>query len=187
GCDVVDVARFERVLQRRAGMRARLFTPRELGDAVRGGVAVGSSVEVDRLAARFAAKEATRKALGDLRLPFHATEVRSDADGAPRLWVGGQPSTLSVSMSHDGGVAMAVVIGPPADGTGSDDESVSGRSGTVHRDHPGPDQSDSGPSDSGQSDGGQSDGAQSDSGQSDGTQSDPDQSGPPTHPSRRRQ
>ncbi len=113
GCDVVDVARFERVLQRRDAMRDRLFTPRELDDAVRGGVAVGSRVEVDRLAARFAAKEATRKALGDLRLPFHDTEVRSEPDGAPRLWVGGHPSELSVSMSHDGGVAMAVVVGPP--------------------------------------------------------------------------
>lgn len=113
GCDVVDVSRFERVLQRRAAMRDRLFTPRELADAVRGGVAVGSRVEVDRLAARFAAKEATRKAMGDLRLPFHDTEVRSEPDGAPRLWVGGSPSALSVSMSHDGGVAMAVVVGPP--------------------------------------------------------------------------
>ncbi|HKJ55695.1 MAG TPA: holo-ACP synthase [Nitriliruptoraceae bacterium] len=120
GCDVVDVARFERVLRRRSGMRARLFTARELDDAVRGGVAVGSSVEVDRLAARFAAKEATRKALGNLRLPFHDTEVRSDADGAPRLWVAGQPSTLSVSMSHDGGVAMAVVVGPPSHSGQSD-------------------------------------------------------------------
>jgi holo-[acyl-carrier protein] synthase len=117
GCDVVDVARFALVLERRAQMRRRLFTPHELRDAVRGGVDVGSQVEIDRLAARFAAKEAARKALRNLRMPFHDTEVRITAGGAPMLWIGGAPSQMSVSMSHDAGIAMAVVVGPPdADG-----------------------------------------------------------------------
>lgn len=113
GCDVVDVARFARVLERRARMRQRLFTPHELRDAVRGGVDVGSQVEIDRLAARFAAKEAARKALRNLRMPFHDTEVRITESGAPSLWIGGAPSQMSVSMSHDAGIAMAVVVGPP--------------------------------------------------------------------------
>jgi len=117
GCDVVDVARFARVLERRAEMRTRLFTPHELRDAVRGGVGVGSQVEMDRLAARFAAKEAARKALRNLRMAFHDTEVRITEAGAPMLWIRGAPSQLSVSMSHDAGIAMAVVVGPPdADG-----------------------------------------------------------------------
>lgn len=117
GCDVVDVARFALVLERRAQMRRRLFTPHELRDAVRGGVDVGSQVEIDRLAARFAAKEAARKALRNLRMPFHDTEVRITDGGAPVLWIGGAPSQMSVSMSHDAGIAMAVVVGPPdADG-----------------------------------------------------------------------
>lgn len=110
GCDVVDVARFVDVLDRRSGMRERLFTPAELDDALRGGVEVGSQVELARLAARFAAKEATRKALNDLRMPFHRSEVRTGADGAPHLYLDGQPSNLSVSLSHDGGIAMAVVV-----------------------------------------------------------------------------
>lgn len=114
GCDVVDVARFAETLRRRPGMRERIFTAAELADALRGGVAAGSQVEIDRLAARFAAKEAARKALNDLRLAFHHTEVRCDADGAPRLYLGGRPSTLSVSLSHDAGIAMAVVVGPAA-------------------------------------------------------------------------
>lgn len=95
-------------------MRARVFSAVEVADAQRGGVTEGSDVELDRLAARFAAKEATRKALGDLRLGFTDVEVRCDPDGAPRLFVDGEPSSLSVSMSHDGGMAMAVVVGPPA-------------------------------------------------------------------------
>lgn len=122
GCDVVDVARFARVVERRDGMRSRLFTDHELADVLRGGVKVGSQVEIDRLAARFAAKEATRKALRNLRLPFHDTEVRTESDGAPRLWVGGRPSSLSLSMSHDGGIAMAVVVGPAGSDDGTDSE-----------------------------------------------------------------
>lgn len=112
GCDIVDVARLSATLDRRPGFATRVFTPRELADARRGGVAEGSATERARLAARFAAKEATRKALGDLRLPFHATEVRTADDGAPRLYVHGEPADLDLSLSHDAGVAMAFVVGP---------------------------------------------------------------------------
>lgn len=111
GCDVVDVARLSAAIDRRAGLLARVFTDRERADARRGGVAPGSATERARLAARFAAKEAARKALGDLRLPFHAVEVRSDPDGAPRLFVHGTASGLSLSLAHDAGVAIAVVAG----------------------------------------------------------------------------
>ncbi|MFA9444841.1 holo-ACP synthase [Egicoccus sp. AB-alg6-2] len=112
GCDVVDVARLSAAIDRREGFLVRVFTDREIADARRGDVAAGSELERARLAARFAAKEATRKALGDLRLPFHAVEVRSDPSGAPNLFVNGRPSGLTCSLSHDGGVAMALVVGP---------------------------------------------------------------------------
>lgn len=112
GCDVVDVARLSARLDRRPALLTRVFTPVELADARRGGVAPGSSTERERLAARFAAKEATRKALGDLRLGFHATEVRTDPSGCPRLYLHGAPTTASLSLSHDGGIAMAVVAIP---------------------------------------------------------------------------
>jgi holo-[acyl-carrier protein] synthase len=111
GCDVVDVGRLAAALDRRAGLLSRVFTQREIDDARRGGVSPGSDTERQRLAARFAAKEATRKALGQLRLPFHAVEVRSAPTGAPHLWLHGEPSTLTCSLSHDAGVAMAVVVG----------------------------------------------------------------------------
>ena len=111
GCDVVDVARLSAVIARRDGFLDRVFTAREVADARRGGTAAGSDVEAARLAARFAAKEATRKALGDLRLPFHAVEIRTATSGAPELYVHGAPSELTCSLSHDGGVAMAVVVG----------------------------------------------------------------------------
>jgi holo-[acyl-carrier protein] synthase len=111
GCDLVDIARFSSAIDRRPALLSRVFTERELRDARRDGVAVGSEVERARLAARFAAKEATRKALGDLRLPFHAVEVRTAADGAPLLYLRGEPAELACSLSHDGGLAMAVVVG----------------------------------------------------------------------------
>jgi holo-[acyl-carrier protein] synthase len=122
GCDLVDIARFSAALERRPALLARLFTDHELADARRGGVAGGSEVERARLAARFAAKEAARKALGDLRLPFHAVEVRTAADGAPLLYLRGEPAELACSLSHDGGLAMAVVVGmalPATDAAGA--------------------------------------------------------------------
>ena len=111
GCDVVDISRLAEVIDRRPGFVGRVFTERERDDARRGGVEDGSWVQTSRLAARFAAKEATRKALGALDLGFQAVEVRSEPDGAPRLWVRGRPSGLACSLSHDAGVALAVVVG----------------------------------------------------------------------------
>jgi phosphopantetheine--protein transferase-like protein len=64
GCDVVDVERMRRLLAERPSARERVFTARELADAARGGVDPDGDVAVERLAARFAAKEATRKAFG---------------------------------------------------------------------------------------------------------------------------
>jgi holo-[acyl-carrier protein] synthase len=111
GCDVVEVARMRRMLAERPSARARLFTPLELEDVLRGGVEADSDVATERLAGRFAAKEATRKALGGKGPGLTSIEVRTDADGAPSVWFDGQPSGLACSLSHDAGVAMAVVIG----------------------------------------------------------------------------
>lgn len=117
GCDVVDIARLAGAIARRPGLKDRVFTPHELTDVHRGGVAPDSEVAHARLAARFAAKEATRKALREMRLPFHAVEVRCAEDGAPQLYLHGHPAALACSLSHDGGVAMAVVVGPAPDAT----------------------------------------------------------------------
>lgn len=111
GCDVVDVNRFGAALVRRPGLVNRLFTAREQADVTRDGVDVYSPVAHNRYAARFAAKEATRKALRDRGLAWQAIAIHTDSDGAPTLHVKGMPSTLQVSLSHDGGVAFAVVAG----------------------------------------------------------------------------
>lgn len=109
GCDVVDVERLSARLDRRPALLGRVFTDVEIADSRRGGVAPGSPTERARLAARFAAKEATRKALGDLRLGFHATEVRTHASGRPELFIDGTVADASLSLSHDAHIAMAVI------------------------------------------------------------------------------
>jgi holo-[acyl-carrier protein] synthase len=109
GIDVVDVARMSRALTRTPRLAVRLFT-----DAER----TGSRPE--QLAARFAAKEAAAKALGAPGgLRWHDAEVVVGDGGRPRLRVSGGVAaeadaqgirTWHLSLSHDGGVATAVVV-----------------------------------------------------------------------------
>jgi holo-[acyl-carrier protein] synthase len=109
GIDVVDVSRFAASLERTPALREKLFTP---GERDRGTAS---------LAARFAAKEALAKALGAPRgLRWHDAEIVSLDDGRPQLRVMGTVAALAVklgivswhvSLSHDAGIASAVVIG----------------------------------------------------------------------------
>ncbi len=112
GIDVVDVARLGARLDRTPGLRERLFTE------------VERDLPLRSLAARFAAKEALAKALctpGDL--PWLDAEVTKGEHGEPVLTVTGSVAvrahTLGVdrvhlSLSHDGGIATAVVIAESA-------------------------------------------------------------------------
>ena len=111
GVDVVDVARLERVLARTPGVAGRVFADGERA------YAEGS---VQRLATRFAAKEAAAKALGSpARVRWRDIEVVVLDDGRPVLRVSGQTAEIAaaagirswhVSLTHDGGVAVAVVV-----------------------------------------------------------------------------
>ena len=108
GIDVVQVERLECALARTPRLGERLFT-----DAER-------SLRPESLAARFAAKEAVAKALGAPGgLRWRDAEVVTDATGRPRLVLHGGVaaeaeaqgiSTWHLSLSHDGGVATAVVV-----------------------------------------------------------------------------
>ena len=111
GCDVVAVARMRRLLAERPEARRRIFTDQEVADAARGGVDPDGDVAIERLAARFAAKEATRKALQGRGPTLTAIEIRTADDGSPSVWIAGERTGLACSLSHDAGVAMAVVIG----------------------------------------------------------------------------
>jgi holo-[acyl-carrier protein] synthase len=108
GIDVVDVERFGQSLERTPGLLDRLFTEEE------------RSLPLNSLAARFAAKEALAKALGaPVGLNWQDATVRRGEDGRPHLQITGTVEARAealgvhawhVSLSHDAGIASAVVI-----------------------------------------------------------------------------
>lgn len=115
GIDSVDVPRLAAVLARRPSMAERLFTPGERA------YAAGMRNPYPSLAARFAAKEATMKALGVGlgALDFTDVEVRREGFGPPALHVSGRGASLAaslgvagwmVSLTHTHTVASAVVV-----------------------------------------------------------------------------
>jgi holo-[acyl-carrier protein] synthase len=114
GNDVVLVERFARALQRTPLLADRLFTEAERTTTS------GNERSPESLAARFAAKEAVAKALGaPVGLHWHDCEVVVDPDGRPWLTVSGTVAQAAadlgiqrwhLSLSHDGGIASAVVI-----------------------------------------------------------------------------
>ena len=109
GIDVVDVQRLATALERTPTLAARLFTEQEQ-----------QSGGIESLAARFAAKEAVAKALGAPGgLRWLDAEVVRQESGRPVLAVTGTVAaaaaglgvrTWHLSLSHDGGIASALVV-----------------------------------------------------------------------------
>ncbi len=121
GIDVVDVPRFAIVLGRRPRIVERLFTEGEQRDA-RG--------KAERLAARFAAKEAVMKSLsvGAGSVPWKSIEVVRAPSGAPSVRLHGAAHDLAelrgadefhLSMTHTAMTAAAVVVASSKDGRAS--------------------------------------------------------------------
>ncbi len=108
GVDVVDIARFGEVLARRPRLAERLFTDGE------------RDLPLSSLAARFAAKEAVAKALGAPGgLRWRDAEVVRTERGRPVLTLHGAAAAEAraqgiwswhLSLSHDGGLATAMVV-----------------------------------------------------------------------------
>ena len=111
GCDVHSVSNVRQSIEV-FGSRYldRVFTAREQREC-------GYSPE--RLAGRFAAKEAVLKALrvpAEVSVPWATIEIHADAVGAPIVTLTGQIETfarsqgfgiIEVTLSYDGGVALA--------------------------------------------------------------------------------
>lgn len=108
GIDVVDVARFMATVERVPALRRRLFTPEE------------RDLAPASLAARFAAKEAIAKSLGaPAGMSWQDATVRRIPGGAPEVEVVGTVaaaaaalgvSRFHLSLSHDAGIASAMVV-----------------------------------------------------------------------------
>jgi holo-[acyl-carrier protein] synthase len=113
GVDVVDLARFERALDRTPALKSRLFAEAEQSTPDR-------VFSLRSLAGRFAAKEALIKALGDSTgVQWHDMQVVSDGHRNPHFELGGAAAAIAaragvtrlhLSMSHDAGVAIAYVV-----------------------------------------------------------------------------
>lgn len=119
GIDLVEVSRIERMLADHGDrFLERVFTAHEQGDC-----ATTPSRRAERLAARFAVKEAALKALGTgwrSGIAWTDVETRLEPSGAPVLRLHGRAQELAaaqgldrwmVSISHAGGLATASVIG----------------------------------------------------------------------------
>ncbi len=115
GVDVVDVDRIRTVMGRTPALLERVYTPGELA------YCNAATDPAERLAARWAAKEAAVKCLGGgvPGLDLQEIEIVRGADGAPSLVVVGEAATRAaergigtwlVSLSHTSALAQAVVI-----------------------------------------------------------------------------
>jgi holo-[acyl-carrier protein] synthase len=117
GVDIVEIARFEKFLvQGNDSLFQRLFTPLEIE------YCAGKKLSAQHYALRFAAKESFLKALGTgLRdgLSWKDMEVVNDLLGKPELRLHGRALELFVaaglsgcflSLSHDAGCAIAMVV-----------------------------------------------------------------------------
>jgi holo-[acyl-carrier protein] synthase len=115
GVDAVDLDRFAVMLERTPSTRDRIFTIEEQNYAAK------FVNPVPNLAARFAAREATMKALGVGLGAFdlHDVWIRNEASGRPVLEVEGGARVLaqeagitewSVSLTHSATIAIAYVV-----------------------------------------------------------------------------
>ncbi len=103
GVDVSSGERIRLLVERRPEFTSKYFSEEE-AEYCRG--------RPERLAARWAAKEAVRKLYGGLGLPiplYSQIAVSKRPGGAPQILVSGEPvSGLSLSLTHDAGLGLAV-------------------------------------------------------------------------------
>ena len=114
GVDLVDVARIGRIMERRATFRRRVFTEGEIEYCDR------QASPAESYAARWAAREACRKALGGVRgMRWHDVRVERALGGAPRLVLGGSAraradasgvSEVLVALTHERTTAAAFCL-----------------------------------------------------------------------------
>jgi holo-[acyl-carrier protein] synthase len=118
GIDLVAADAVQESLRAAHGERylERVYTDREIDDC-----RTAAGIDPERLAARFAAKEATLKVLpaGDEGLALTTIEVRREPSGRVNVQLSGRAAELatdagvvdlSLSLTHEAGLAAAVVV-----------------------------------------------------------------------------
>jgi len=102
GVDVTVVDRIAAALQRHPRFAQRIYTEGEQRYA---------AAKPERWASRWAAKEAVKKLYGSMgeRMPaYKDIEVVRRRGGPPQVHVRGEPTDIALSLTHDGGLAIAV-------------------------------------------------------------------------------
>jgi holo-[acyl-carrier protein] synthase len=116
GVDIVDIDRLRTTLERSPGLEDRLFSATERGYC-------HSMIDpVKHFAGTLAAKEAVIKAarLGPLVAWSRRIEITRDGEGVPTASIDGQLAPVSVSISHDAGMAVAAAITSAPDQPGAE-------------------------------------------------------------------
>jgi holo-[acyl-carrier protein] synthase len=114
GVDLVDVERVKRLLSRRKTFVDRVFTSEEIA------YCEGQASPAECYAARWAAREACRKALGGIReMRWHDVRVERAPTGAPRLALAGSSrarmdalgvTDVLVALTHERQMAAAFCV-----------------------------------------------------------------------------
>ena len=121
GMDITDISRFVKILEdSNTAFINKCFTEGEIAycDSSK-----DLKIKAERYAARFAAKEAVGKAIGTGLMSegvgMHDIEVVKDERGTPKIVLTGGAlahaekigmSSISISLSHDGGMAGAYCV-----------------------------------------------------------------------------
>jgi len=114
GVDLVDVQRVKQILARRRTFVQRVFTPEEIAYCER------QANPAESYAARWAAREACRKALGGIRnMRWHDVRVSRATSGAPSLVLEGTSraradalgvTQVMVALTHERRMAAAFCV-----------------------------------------------------------------------------
>ena len=114
GVDLVEVARIEQLLQRRKTFVPRVFAPEEIAYCERQGN------RAECYAARWADREACRKALGGIReMRWHDVRIERANTGAPSLVLEGSSlarmrmlgvTDVKVALTHERRMAAAFCV-----------------------------------------------------------------------------
>lgn len=121
GTDIVDISRFIKIVEDdNQSFINKCFTEGEISYC---NASKDTKKKAERFAARFAAKEAVGKALGTGLMSegvgMHDIEVVKDERGTPGIKLTGgalahseeiNMSSVSISLSHDGGMAVAYCV-----------------------------------------------------------------------------
>ncbi|MDD5018988.1 MAG: holo-ACP synthase [Candidatus Omnitrophica bacterium] len=106
GIDIVEIKKLKKAVERWGDIFLnRVYTSKELA------YSRSKRYPLQHLAARFAAKEAIFKALGNSpRLNFKDIEIINDTNGRPFCRIRNRKSSIALSLSHTDNYAVACAI-----------------------------------------------------------------------------